>query len=83
MKARLNPFKRLYWWWSTRQPARTASEARTFWEWLNANNLALCTWELVGDGDEHTHDLVQLEMEQAEAVFHRYLKHYLKGRRRG
>jgi len=73
MKARLNPIKRLWWWWKVRRYQLDPAKTRTFWEYLNANNLTLCTWEMVPDGDQHTHDLVELEMEQVEAVLNRYL----------
>lgn len=80
MKAKLNPVKHLYyrayWWWHSTIFELNPGKTRTFWEWLNANDLALCTWGLHGEGEEHTHDLVQLGAEETEAVFKQYLQHY-------
>jgi len=82
VKAKINPLRKLYWWWRVRTYELDPEKTTTFWEWLNAHDIELCKWTLVEGpeaGDvmgktDHHHELVPLEMAEAEAVLERYLR---------
>ena len=81
MKKRINPVKhswyKIYWWWKTHDYELDPEQVKTFFDWLNVQDMHLCGYKLVQDPDEpeaHEHVLYPLEMEETEAVLERYLK---------
>jgi hypothetical protein len=80
MKARIRWHRRLYWWWKVRHYELDPGKVTTFWEWLNLHDMHLCKWEMFTGEDnlQHRHELVPLEMEEAEAVLERYLRNVRK-----